>query len=170
MIYFSNMICFTRNSSRFRIFCGFFSISFISMLLFIYIFRELMIYFSNMICLTGNLSGFWIFFKIFFKCFSNSQIFITLFIYLYSENRWYAFQIWCDLPKIHSFSGCFSWFFRIYKNFERSFCQGPIVSGHVFISWSNTSNSACYFGDALRCVAFSCSKHGASQSALDIII
>ena len=46
-------------------------------------------------------------------------------------------------------------------------CQGPIVSGHVFISLSNTSNSACCFGDALRCVAFSCSKHGASQSALD---
>ena len=40
------------------------------------------------------------------------------------------------------------------------------MSGHVFISWSNTSNSACCFGDALRCVAFSCSKHGASQSAL----
>ena len=31
--------------------------------------------------------------------------------------------------------------------------QGPIVSGHVLISWSNTSNSACCFGDALRCVA-----------------
>ena len=44
--------------------------------------------------------------------------------------------------------------------------QGPIVSGHVFFSWSNTSNSACCFGDALRCVPFSWSKHGASQSAL----
>ena len=40
------------------------------------------------------------------------------------------------------------------------------MSGHVFISWSNTSNSACCFGDTLRCVAFSWSKHGASQSAL----
>ena len=44
--------------------------------------------------------------------------------------------------------------------------QGPIVSGHVFISWSSTSNSACCFGDALRCVAFSCSKHGASHGVL----
>ena len=43
------------------------------------------------------------------------------------------------------------------------------MSGHVIISWSNTSNlsnSACCFGDALRCVAFSWSKHGASQLAL----
>ena len=46
--------------------------------------------------------------------------------------------------------------------------QGPIVSGHIFISWSNTSNSACCFGDALRCVAFSWSKHGASQSAFEL--
>ena len=44
--------------------------------------------------------------------------------------------------------------------------QGPIVSGYVFICWSNTSNSACCFGDVLRCVAFRRSKHGASQSAL----
>ena len=58
--------------------------------------------------------------------------------------------------------------FRIPSNNIREYYenQGPIVSGHVFISWSNTSNSACCFGDALRCVAFSCSKHGASQSAL----
>ena len=31
--------------------------------------------------------------------------------------------------------------------------QGPIVSGHVLISWSSTSNSACCFVDTLRCVA-----------------
>ena len=29
------------------------------------------------------------------------------------------------------------------------FDQGPIVSGHVLISWSNTSNNACCFGNAL---------------------
>ena len=40
------------------------------------------------------------------------------------------------------------------------------MSGLVFVSWSNTSNSACCFGDALRCVPFSWSKHGVSQSAL----
>ena len=30
--------------------------------------------------------------------------------------------------------------------------QGEIVSGHVLISWTQASYSACYFCDALRCV------------------
>ena len=44
------------------------------------------------------------------------------------------------------------------------------MSGHVFISWSNTSNSACCFGDALRCVTFSWSKHSASFRPLVKVI
>ena len=59
-----------------------------------------------------------------------------------------------------------TWFpFWCLEKFDDKF-QGPIVSGHVLISWSNTSNSASCFGDNLRCVRFSWSKHGASQSAL----
>ena len=30
--------------------------------------------------------------------------------------------------------------------------QGAIVSGHLLISWTHISKSACYFVDALRCV------------------
>ena len=52
------------------------------------------------------------------------------------------------------------------RNFFVRLVKDRLWAAMFFISWSNTSNSTCCYGDALRCVAFSCSKHGASQSAL----
>ena len=48
---------------------------------------------------------------------------------------------WCQLFHWEMLMDC--------KNSKSWWYQGPIVSGHVFISWSNTSNSACCFGEAL---------------------
>ena len=45
----------------------------------------------------------------------------------------------------------FFWNFSICKDFDFSM-QGAIISGHVLISWTHASKSACCFGEAIRCV------------------
>ena len=54
------------------------------------------------------------------------------------------------------------WLQKDYQNFKDRFWAAMFLSAEG----SNTSNCACCFGDALRSVAFRCSKHGASQSAI----
>ena len=48
--------------------------------------------------------------------------------------------------------------------------QGEIVSGHVLISWTQASYSACYFGDALRCVRLANQNMAAYNRPLDVPI
>ena len=67
---------------------------------------------------------------------------------------------------------CFKFLIRVskYHDFLDQFIQGPIMSGHVLISWSNISNSACCFGDALRCVASADQNMAPHNRPLDFFI
>ena len=117
--------------SGFRIFTWIF-LNFSLIFRFQYLHRidGLLLKYEMIIFLSEILSGYRMFSR-FFWIFLKSSDF-NAYDHISSQYWWFNSQIW-------------------YNN--SLFRQGPIESGHVLISWSNTSNSARCVGDALRCVA-----------------